>query len=73
MALTAQEVFACDVHDLPLAERLRLALLILQEVTQSGVTIVEQSERWSEQETQDIAAFSLQHASRIYPEAEDLV
>ena len=37
------------------------------------MTIVEQSERWSEQETQDIAAFSLQHASRIYPEAEDLV
>jgi hypothetical protein len=73
MASTAQEVFARDVRDLPLSERLRLASLILQEVTQSGVVIVEQSESWSEQDKQDLIAFSLEHASRIYPEAEDLV
>lgn len=73
MASTAQEVFARDVRDLPLAERLRLASLILQEVTQPGVAIVEQSESWSGQDEQEIAAFSLDYASRLYPEAEDLV
>ena len=73
MASTAQEVFVRDVRDLPLAERLRLASLILEEVTQSGVAIVEQSENWSEQDKQDIAAFSLEHASRTYPEVEDIV
>jgi hypothetical protein len=42
-------------------------------MTQSGVTIVEQSESWSEQDTQDLTVFSLEHAGRTYPEAEDLV
>ncbi len=73
MASTAQEVFANQVHDLPLAERLRLASLILQEVTQPGVAIVEQSESWSGQDEQDAAAFSLDYANRLYPEANDLV
>jgi hypothetical protein len=73
MALTAQDVFARDVRDLPPAERLRLASLILQELTESGVAVVQQSESWSEEDLRDLTAFSLQHASRIYPEDEDLV
>ena len=73
MALTAQEVFTRDVRDLPPAERLRLASLILQELTQSGVAIVERSESWSEQDERDLTAFSLDYASRTYPEDEDLV
>jgi hypothetical protein len=71
MASTAQEVFARDVRDLPLAERLRLASLILQDVTQPGMAVVEQSETWSGQDETDVAAFSLDYASRLYPEAED--
>ena len=73
MALTAQEIFTRDVRDLPLSERLRLAAIILQEFTQSGVTVVEQSEGWSDQDQQDLTAFSLKHASQIYPEEEDIV
>ena len=72
MASSAQEVFANQVHDLPLAERLRLASLILQEATQPGTAIVEQSESWSGQDEQEVAAFAGLR-SRLYPKAEDLV
>jgi len=73
MGLTAQEIFTRDVCDLPLSERLRLAAIILQDLTHSGVTVVEQSESWSNQDQHDLTAFSLNHASQIYPEEEDLV
>jgi hypothetical protein len=72
MASTAQEVFARDVRDLPPQERLRLASLILQDLTQTGVAVVERSDSWSEQDQQDLTAFSLEHASRIYPWDENL-
>ena len=73
MALTAQEIYTRDVRDLPSSERLRLAAIILQELTHSGAAIVEQSENWSDQDQQDLTAFSLKHAGQIYPEEEDLV
>ena len=73
MALTAQEIFTRDVRDLPISERLRLAAIILQDLTSSGVTVVERSEGRSDKDQQDITAYSLQHASQIYPEAEDFV
>ncbi len=68
MALTAQEIFTREVRNLPLSERLRLAAIILQDFTQSGVTVVEQGEGWSDQDQQDLTAFSFQHVSQIYPE-----
>jgi hypothetical protein len=73
MALTAQEIFTRDVRDLPLSERLLLAAIILQDVTHSGATVVEQRESWSGQDQQDLTAFSLNYASQIYPEQEDRV
>ncbi len=41
MALTAEEIFTRDVRDLPSSERLRLAAIILQDLTHSGATVVE--------------------------------
>jgi hypothetical protein len=73
MPLTAQDVFVRDVRDLPLGERLRLASLILQDLTESGISIVERSENWSEEDQRDVTRFSLEYASRAYPEDEDLV
>ena len=72
MALTAQEVFARDVRSLPLGERLRLASLILQELADSGYAIVQRGDSWSEQDHEEVTAFSLEHASRVYPEDDDL-
>ena len=68
MATTAQEVFATNVHDLSASERLRLASMILQDLTH----VVDQADAWNEQDQRDLTAFSLQHAGRLYPEDEDL-
>ena len=72
MVMTAQEVFAGTVRALPLNERLRLAALILQDLTQSGVSVVEQSDAWNEQDQRDLTTFSLQYAAQLYPEDEEL-
>ena len=73
MALTAQEVFTETVRDLPPSERLRLAALILQELTQSEVAGVDRSDTWNEQDQRDLTTLSLQYAAELYPEEEELV
>jgi hypothetical protein len=73
MALTAQEVFTETVRALPPSERLRLAALILQELTQSEVAGVDRSDTWNEQDQHDLTTFSLQYAAELYPEEEELV
>ena len=72
MDTTADEVFAKDVGNLPLSEQLRLAALILRDLTQAGIAVVEQSDAWSEQDRRDLTAFSLQHFSQLYPEDQDI-
>ena len=72
MASTAQEVFAANVHDLSAPERLRLASMILQDLTQPGMYVFEEADAWSDQDQNDLTAFSLEHAGRLYPEDEDL-
>jgi len=73
MATTAQEVFVETVRVLPLTERLRLAALILQDLTQAGVSVVDSSDVWSELDISDLTTFSLQYATELYPEDEELV
>ena len=73
MALTAQEVFTETVCALPPSEQLRLAALILQELTQSEVAGVDRSDTWNEQDQRDLTTFSLQYTAELYPEEEDLV
>ena len=73
MAPTAQEVFTETVRALPPTERLRLAALILQDLSQAEVSIVDSSDAWSEQDQSDLTAFSLQYATKLYPEEDELV
>ena len=73
MVLTAQEVFTETVRALPPSERLRLAALILQELTQSEVAGVDRSDTWNEQDQRDLTTLSLQYAAELYPEEEELV
>ena len=73
MALTAQEIFAETVQSLPPDEQLRLAALILQELSQSGITVVDRRYTWNEQDQKDLTTASLQYAASIYPEEDDLV
>ena len=73
MALTAQEIFVETVQSLPPDEQFRLAALILQELSQSGITVVDQSNTWSEQDQKDLTTASLQYATALYLEENDLV
>jgi hypothetical protein len=70
---TAQEIYASSVRNLPPAEQLRLAALILDELTKSGAIPPDSSDTWSDEDTSDLTTFSLQHAATVYPEEEDLV
>ncbi|MEW6262273.1 MAG: hypothetical protein AB1641_04275 [Thermodesulfobacteriota bacterium] len=73
MALTAQEVFLETVRVLPPSERLRLAAMILQELTESGLAVMDRRDTWSEQDQIDLTASSLKYAAEIYPEEKELV
>lgn len=58
MPTIAQEVFAETVRTLPPAERLRLAALILEDLTQSNLSIVDISDTWSEQDQSDLTTLT---------------
>jgi hypothetical protein len=73
MAITAQEVFMETVRALLPTERLRLAALILQDLAQADMAVVDASSIWSEQDQNDLTAFSLQYAAKLYPEEGELV
>jgi len=73
VAITAHQVFTETVLALPPSERLRLASLILQDLTKSEVTAVDRRDDWNQQDLSDLTTFSLQYAAQIYPEDEELV
>ncbi len=73
MLTTVQEVFVETVRVLSPTERLRLAALILEDLTQPNLSVVDISDVWGEQDQNDLTAFSLQYAATLYPEEEKLV
>ena len=73
MAADAQEVFHENVLPLSPAERLRLAALILRDLTERGSLLIESSDAWSEDDQRDLIAFSLRHAAAAYPDEDELV
>ena len=73
MMTTAQKVFTEIVRTLPPGEQLRLAALILQDLTQLDVASVDSSNTWNEQDQSDLTSFSLQYAATLYPEDAELV
>lgn len=72
MLTTAREVFSQSVRALPPVERLRLAALILDDLTQSDLSVVDIRDTWSTQDRADLTAFSLAYAATLYPEDEEL-
>lgn len=70
---TAQELYFSTIKDLPPDERLRLAALILQDLTQTASTPQDAGDFWREEDVRDLIDYSLQHAATSYPEEEDLV
>ena len=73
MPTTAQEVYSQVVRTLSPNERLRLATLILNELVQQNVSVIDQSDTWTEQDQIDLTNFSLQYAATLFPEDEETV
>ena len=61
MAATAKEFYANTVRSLSPKERLRLAAMILNDLTSSNEG-VEFSDSWSDQDLQDLTTFTLSHS-----------
>jgi predicted RNA-binding protein (virulence factor B family) len=61
MATNAKEFYAQTVRDLSPKERLRLAAMILNDLTSSKGQI-DFSDAWSEEDLQDLATFALSHS-----------
>ncbi|MEH2322754.1 MAG: hypothetical protein V7K32_03985 [Nostoc sp.] len=70
MSNKAQEIYSQVVCNLSPTEQLRLATLILNELVQQNLSIIDQSDTWTEQDQVDLASFSLQYAVSIFPESE---
>jgi hypothetical protein len=73
MPITAQEIYNQVVRTLSPTERLRLATLILNELVQQNVSVIAQSDTWTEQDQMDLTNFSLQYAATLFPEDEETV
>ena len=59
MATDAKDIYSDTVRHLPPKERLRLAAMILDDLAIAA----EFSDTWSEQDAQDLAAFSLSYSN----------
>ena len=63
MPTTAGEIYIQVVHTLSPTERLRLATLLLNELSQQNVSVVERSDTWTEDDRPSVTTFSLQSDS----------
>jgi hypothetical protein len=72
MPTTAQEIYIQIIRTLSPTERLRLATLILNDLSQKNVAVVEQSDTWTEEDCFDVTTFSLQYVATLFPESEEM-
>ncbi len=60
---TAQEIYSKNVLSLPASERLRLATMILDDLSRSSATALDFSDHWTEEDVRDLAAFAAKFAN----------
>ena len=65
MSTTVREVYDRVLSTLSPTDRLRLATLILNDLVQQNLSVVDESETWTEEDKLDVTAFSLQYATTI--------
>jgi hypothetical protein len=68
---TIQEIYQNIVGNFSVNDRLRLAVLILNDLTQQNVAFIDSSDTWTEQDQLDLTSFSLQYANSLFPYGED--
>ena len=72
MSTTVQEIYNRVVCNLSPTERLRLATLILNDLAQQNLSIVDQSDTWTQQDQLDVTTFSLQYAATLFAENKEI-
>jgi len=69
---TTKELYDSAVRPLPPAERLRLAALILSDLTRPDAEPVEFEDSWSDEDIRDLTTYAIAEAAKSYPESDDL-
>ena len=72
MLATAQEIYTQILSELSPNERLRLATLILNDLVGQPLSVINQSDTWTEQDQSDLLDFSLQYAVTSLYQTEDV-
>ena len=70
---TVQEIYQNIVRNLSVSDRLRLAALILNDLTQQNVALIDASNTWTDQDQLELTSFSLQYANSLFPDEEEMV
>lgn len=66
------EIYQNIVGTLSASDRLRLAAMILNELSQQNIAVVDESNTWTEQDKLDVTAFSLQYAANLFADDEEI-
>ncbi len=69
---TAKVIFDTTTRTLPPLERLRLASLILDELSHSPTTLPGYDDGWSDDDLHDLQPLSIKRMDDSYPEDDDL-
>jgi hypothetical protein len=72
MLATAQEIYTQILGELSPNERLRLATLILNDLVGQPLSVIDQSDTWTEQDQSDLLDFSLQYTETLLYETENV-
>lgn len=70
---TVQEIYQNIVGNLSVSARLRLAALILNDLTKQNIAVIDISDTWTEQDQLELTTLSLQYAASLFPEDEEMV
>jgi hypothetical protein len=65
---TAQDIYLTNIRDLPQSEKLRLATIILEELSKTAGPVLDFSDSWSDQDLRDVTAYAQQYAATQIPE-----
>ncbi len=69
---TIQEIYQNISNTLSPGDRLRLAALILNDLTESNVAVIDTGNTWTEQDLTEVTNFSLQYAANLFPDTEEI-
>ena len=70
---TIQKIYQNIVATLPLSDRLRLAALILNDLTRQNIDVIDTNDTWTEQDQLELMSFSLQYANNLFSDDDEIV